>query len=222
MDAPRIYLCHAPADEAVATELSNRLAGDGISCWLTGREQAEGELRALAMCRGIEHCAGVVVLMTANTATAQYVPSELQMAVTLRKPIVAYQTQECTISRQLNNLLTTAARIRLSQPAAELEPSSKGTSGTDGDGADENACKPDYDALLPMLQQIVAAAKEAQQMAAKALEEKRRTATRKYRKNTKGTPTAEEPEAAYGNPESPSVIDKVTASIRRLLHRKKR
>lgn len=83
-----VFVSHSSTDLARAGRLVDRLREMSVSAWLASRELQVGDNYAEAIWRAVQSTAALIVLMSPSSIESEHVKREVNLALTLRKPIL--------------------------------------------------------------------------------------------------------------------------------------
>lgn len=95
----KLFVSHASLDREVATDVAERIRGEGFDVWMAEREVRGGQDFAEEIMRGLDECDGFVLLLTSNSNGSPHVKNEVNQAVGRKLPILPLLIERFEVSR---------------------------------------------------------------------------------------------------------------------------
>src|SRR6185369_18090296 len=95
--ASAVFLSYSVKNRKIATAIENALKSKGLAVWRDVRSIKAGERWFDAIERGIRQSRGVVVLITADSSSSEWVNYEYAFAAGARIPIVGVRVAQASI-----------------------------------------------------------------------------------------------------------------------------
>ena len=99
--AGRIFISHSSANSAIALAIVEAIETKGMACWYAPREVRFGEDWADELASALDHCASLVVLLSAESIKSPHVAKEVQQAASRRVPIFPARIENVTPTGKL-------------------------------------------------------------------------------------------------------------------------
>ena len=99
--AGRIFISHSSANSAIALAIVEAIEAKGMACWYAPREVRFGEDWADELASALDHCASLVVLLSAESIKSPHVAKEVQQAASRRVPIFPARIENVTPTGKL-------------------------------------------------------------------------------------------------------------------------
>ena len=115
-----VFISYSSKEMDEAEFVRDILELNGIICWMAPRDIPAGANYAKVIPKAIRDCKVFVLILSENAQNSQFVPRELDNAVTERKTIVPFMLEDCPINEEFNFLLTGTQRIAAYQRKAEV------------------------------------------------------------------------------------------------------
>src|SRR5579872_6639739 len=96
-----VFVSHATEDAALAHRLAAFLEACGIGCFVASRDIPPGAVWDEAVVDGIDHCAGMVLVLSTRANASSFVKNEINRAFSKNKPIFAFRTEEVALGKSL-------------------------------------------------------------------------------------------------------------------------
>jgi hypothetical protein len=96
-----VFVSHATEDAALAHRLAAFLEACGINCFLAPRDIPPGAVWDEAVVDGIDHCAGMVLVLSTRANASSFVKNEINRAFSKNKPLFAFRTEEVALGKSL-------------------------------------------------------------------------------------------------------------------------
>lgn len=85
----QVFLCHATADDLVATRLCARLEELGFDVWMDHRDVGGGAVWSQAIVDAITRSSALVLLVSEASVTSEHILREVELAADHRTPLIA-------------------------------------------------------------------------------------------------------------------------------------
>jgi Tol biopolymer transport system component len=96
-----VFVSHASEDHALANRLAVFLEACGIACFLAPRDIPAGAVWDEAVVDGIDHSAGMVLVLSTRANASSFVKNEINRAFSKNKPLFAFRTEEVALGKSL-------------------------------------------------------------------------------------------------------------------------
>src|ERR1700693_1389766 len=103
--AKDVFVSHATEDAALAHRLAAFLEACGIQCFLASRDIPPGAVWDEAVVDGIDHCAGMVLVLSTRANASSFVKNEINRAFSKNKTLFAFRTEEVALGKSLERCL---------------------------------------------------------------------------------------------------------------------
>ena len=91
-----IFISYSSKDYDKASELRASLLEKGLECWMAPESIMPGSDYATEIPNAIEKCTTFIILLSGSSQSSVWVPKELDLALTLEKPIVPIKIDKST------------------------------------------------------------------------------------------------------------------------------
>lgn len=105
------FISYASEDRTKADEICASLEGRGFTCWIAPRDVRPGAQYGDEIIRGIMQSRCLVVLLSQASNQSEYVPREVERAVSYGKPVFPVRLEEVLPSRSLEFFISTTQWI---------------------------------------------------------------------------------------------------------------
>jgi hypothetical protein len=120
------FVSHASEDDALATRICKKLAGNKIAVWIDHQNLRRKGLLLDALQAAIESCHHVVLLWSKDSADSRYVTAEWKFAWNRERPIIPCRVDECKLPLGLAGYLYCDFRSSFGDGARQLVEALKG------------------------------------------------------------------------------------------------
>lgn len=103
---PYLFISYSSIEHDIALKLRLMLEEMGIACWMAPESIPVGGDYSQVIVDAIEKSAGVVLVLSQNSQTSQWVPKELDIAITAEKIIFPIHIDQSSIIKKIHFRLT--------------------------------------------------------------------------------------------------------------------
>lgn len=106
-----IFISYSSHDYDTAQTIRKVLENNEIECWMAPESIPMGSDYACEIPDEIEKCSAFLLVLSASAQGSNWVPKELNLAITYNKPIIPFQIDDETLTKPFNFRLTNVQRI---------------------------------------------------------------------------------------------------------------
>lgn len=106
-----VFISYSSKESAKAYALKSILVANGIECWMAPESIPSGSDYGVEIPKAIKSCDVFVLLLSSNAQESQWVPKELDYAITCRKHIIPFHIDDSDILDAFNFRLSNVQRI---------------------------------------------------------------------------------------------------------------
>lgn len=106
-----IFISYSSHDCNTAQTIRKVLENNGVECWMAPQSIPIGSDYAYEIPDAIEKCSAFLLLLSGNAQRSNWVPKELDLAITYNKSIIPFQIDDKTLTKPFNFRLTNVQRI---------------------------------------------------------------------------------------------------------------
>lgn len=92
-----VFISYSTIDKEMANEICHLLEQNGVKCWIAPRNIPVGEKYGTKIIEAIKDCPIFVLIFSENSAKAQWVESETNVAFSSKKMIIPYKIDKSTL-----------------------------------------------------------------------------------------------------------------------------
>jgi len=112
----RVFISHSSKNKPLADAVARHLEGHGIACWIAPRDIKPGANYGVALLDGLSSCQVMLLLLTEDSNTSQFVMKEAERAISRKIPILVARFQPIAVSRELEFYISTSQFLEATSP----------------------------------------------------------------------------------------------------------
>ena len=120
MQTPYTFISHSSKNREFVLDLVPQFEGEGLALWVDVHDIADGDTWPDAIQRGVEGCAALIVVWSAQSAASKWVKREVLLALRLNKPVFIALMDDTPLPIYLIDLQATDLRTRPNQAVKRL------------------------------------------------------------------------------------------------------
>lgn len=110
-DSKIVFISYSSKDYKDTCTIKNVLESNGIKCWMAPESIPSGGDYSTSIPDAIENCTVFLLVLSRNAQTSNWVPKELDLAITCNKTIIPFQIDDGLLLKPFNFRLTNIQRI---------------------------------------------------------------------------------------------------------------